>query len=325
MSVQSSSVGVCIVTYRARDLLDGCIRPLARSPLAPRILVVNSSSNDGTIGRALELGADTWVIPRGSFNHGTTREAARKRLGTGIVVMMTPDARPLSCDFLERLTRPILDGLVDMTYARQLARPGADVIERFIRAFNYPTDGGIRSLDDWDRYGNYSHFCSNSCAAWRQDALDAIGGFRHTLVSEETVAARQLLEAGRRIAYVPEALVVHSHPGGLLRDFRRQFDIGYSRAQFRDLLLSRGRDEERGIAFLAALIRHLWNEQPHSIPYALLHTAMRFLGYRLGMLGRHLPEPLAAHMSQQDFFWQRNRQDGPLAADPRDDARPETA
>ncbi|MCB9944747.1 MAG: glycosyltransferase family 2 protein [Geminicoccaceae bacterium] len=312
MPVISPTIGVCIITYRARDLLEGCITPLRQSPLNPRILVVNSTSNDGTVERALELGAETWVIPRGTFNHGATREAARKRLGTDLVVMMTPDAHPLTHHFLAKLLRPLAEGKADMAYARQLARAEADPIERFIRDFNYPEFGGVRSLASREQHGNYNHFCSNSCAAWRQRALDAIGGFKPTLVSEETVAACELLEAGRSIAYVPEAIVVHSHPTGLWNDFRRQFDVGYSRAQFSDLLLARGKDESRGMEFLRQLIEHLAIERPTLIPYATLHTLVRYLGYRMGMAGHRLPHRLNAWLSSQDFFWQ-NREIAPEA------------
>ena len=34
------------------------------SPLHPRVLVVNSSSNDGTVEEAEKLGAEVLVIPR---------------------------------------------------------------------------------------------------------------------------------------------------------------------------------------------------------------------------------------------------------------------
>ena len=123
------SIGVVVVTHRARRLLDGCLAPLLASPLRPQILVVNSSSHDGTVERAWELGAETWTIPRESFDHGRTRELARQRLGTAITVMLTPDAHATGSDFLELLTAPLRDGRAAVAYGRQLPRPGADRIE----------------------------------------------------------------------------------------------------------------------------------------------------------------------------------------------------
>lgn len=302
--MQHGQIGVVIVTHRSRDLLAGCIGPLRASPLRPRILVVNSSANDGTVERAEELGAETWVIPRHAFNHGRTRELARRRLGTGITVMLTPDAHPTDAGFLERLTAPLRCGEAAVAYGRQLPRPGADPIEAFDRAFNYPPSSHSRTLADWRRYGAYTHFCSNSCAAWKASALDEIGGFPATLVSEETIAAAALIERGHRIAYVAEATVRHSHGTGVLADFRRQYDTGYARRAYRHLLLARESDEARGLLYTRRLLAHLAAEAPALLPYAMLHTAARYAGYRLGMAGARLPRRLSAALSGQDYYWQ---------------------
>ncbi len=302
--MEHQGIGVVIVTHRARALLDGCIAPLRASPLAPRILVVNSSSDDGTVERARELGAETWIIPRQSFNHGRTRELARHRLGTPVVVMLTPDAHALDPDFLERLTAPIRQGEAAIAYGRQLPRDGADAIEAFDRGFNYPATSHCRSLADWRRWGAYTHFCSNSCAAWSSAALDEIGGFPDTLVSEETIATAALLRRGHRIAYVAEARVRHSHGSGLVADFRRQFDTGYTRRAHAELLLAREPDEARGLAYARTLLAHLAGAAPQGLPYAVLHIAARYAGYRLGMAGARLPRRLQALCSGQDYYWQ---------------------
>ena len=69
----------------------------------------------------------------------------------------------------------------------------------------------VRSQADRPRYGSYTHFCSNAAAAWSSAALDRIGGFKPTLVSEETIAVGRAAGAGERIAYVAEAVVDHAH------------------------------------------------------------------------------------------------------------------
>ena len=104
------SIGVVVVTHCARRHLPRCLPPLFRSPLRPRVLVVNSSSGDGTVELAQSLGAETLTVARPAFNHGLTRELARRRLGTDLVVMLTPDAYPLQDDFVERLTAPLRAG-----------------------------------------------------------------------------------------------------------------------------------------------------------------------------------------------------------------------
>jgi rhamnosyltransferase len=297
------SIGVVVVTHAARPHLPHCLPPLLRSPLRPRVLVVNSSSGDGTVELARAMGAETLVVPRTSFNHGLTRELARRRLGTDLVAMLTPDAYPQGDDFLERLTAPIRDGRAAVAYGRQVPRAGAGLMERLGRSFNYPATSHLRGLADWPQHGSYTHFCSNACAAWSNEALDAIGGFKPTLVSEETIAAAELLAQGHKIAYVAEAVVLHSHPQSLGGAFRRQFDIGYTRRLHAGLLLARERDETRGRRFAAVALRETARTAPALLPHALAHLATAWLGYRAGTAGPLLPRALARRLSGQDYYW----------------------
>ena len=302
-STSRPSLGVAVITHKAREHLQHCLPPLLRSALAPRVLVVNSSSGDGTVEEARRLGAEVLIVPRADFNHGLTRERARHFLGTSIVVMLTPDAYPTGEDFLERLTDPIRRGEAAVAYGRQLARPGAGLLERMGREFNYPPGSQLRSLADWPLYGSYTHFCSNACAAWSNRALDRIGGFRATLVSEETIAVAELLRRGERIAYVAEATVIHSHPLGLVGEFTRHFDIGYARRRFASLLRAGERDEVRGQAFARAALSHVLAEHPAELPRVAAQLAAKWLGYRLGLAGPALPLALAHRLSGQDYFW----------------------
>lgn len=302
----TATVGVVVVTHRAREHLARCLPPLLRSPLRPRVLVVNSSSGDGTVEEARRLGAEILVVPRGEFNHGLTRERARRALGTDIVVMMTPDAYPTDDGFLERLTAPVLAGRAAVAYGRQVPRTGADLVERFGREFNYPAASHTRSKADRARHGSSTHFCSNACAAWSSAALDVVGGFPATLVSEETIAAATLLRAGHRVAYVAEAVVVHSHRHGLTDEVRRHFDIGFARKRAGKLLRGGGRarrDGDRGRAFARALLALAWREEPAALPRVALHLGAKYLGYRAGLLGPSLPLAVARRLSGQDYFW----------------------
>ena len=298
-----SPVGVVVVTHRARQHLPHCLPALQRSPLRPRILVVNSSSHDGTVELARELGAETLVVPRRSFNHGLTREQARRCLGTPVVVMLTPDAYPCADDFLERLTAPVRAGEAAVAYARQLATPACGLMERAMREFSYPPRSHLRAASDWGRWGSYTRFCSNAAAAWSNAALDRIGGFKPTLVSEETIAVAELLAAGERVAYVAEATVRHAHRLGPKGAFRRQFDIGYSRRLYDWLLLAREGDEPRGRQFARTVLTRACREAPAELPRTLALLAASWAGYRAGLVGPRLPAGLARRLSSQDFFW----------------------
>lgn len=302
-SPRRPSVGVVVVTHKARHHLDRCLPPLMDSRLRPRVLVVNSSSGDGTVEHARALGAETWVVERRSFNHGATREAARRLIGTDIVVMLTPDAYATGPEVLERLVAPIAAGAAECAYGRQLPHEGADLVEAFGRAFSYPASSELRSEADRARMGSAVGFCSHAWAAWSNPALDRIGGFQPTLVSEETIALAKLLRQGGRVAYVADATVRHSHRYGPLQEFTRHFDIGITRARHAELLLADGGDTARGRAFARLLLATVAAEAPHRLPSVLLSLGAKWAGYRAGLLGANLPASLASLMSGQDFYW----------------------
>jgi rhamnosyltransferase len=297
------SVGIAVLTYRARKHLHRCLSPLQASVLDPQILVVDSSSDDGTVEEAKRLGADTLAVSRHEFNHGATRELARRRLGTDVVVMVSQDAYARDVDALDRLVEPILTGDASVAYGRQVPRPGAGTFESFLRAFNYPPSSNIRGLADAPRYGAALFFCSNAFAAWSQAALDQVGGFPTTLSHEDAIAAALLLKGGHRIAYVAEAVVEHSHPYGLISDFRRYFDAGYARAEFAQQLALGGTHAALGARYARVLFGDLAGSRPWLIPYATAHLLAKGLGYFAGARAVGETRWIARWLSGQDYFW----------------------
>lgn len=297
------SIGVAIITHRAKKHLQHCLPPLLASPLKPRVLVVNSSSFDGTVELAQSLGAETLVIPRRTFNHGTTRDLARRHLKTDIVVMMTPDAYALDPSLLEKLVAPIIQNQASITYARQIPHDGADFFESFPRQFNYPTSSELRRISDISQHGVYTFFCSNTCAAYRNSALEEIGGFGPVLFGEDTVAVAKMLKRGHCIAYVAEAVVKHSHRYTLKQEFKRHFDIGLGRRESRNLIQEAGKDTKRGKQFVKAMVSQLALTRPHLLPYGCLQIALKLLGYRLGQASLNAPLWLKKACSSQDFYW----------------------
>lgn len=304
MNKQKLTVGVAVVTYKDSRHLEKCLPPLINSPLKPKVLVFNSSSEDGTVELAKKLGAQTLVIPRTEMNHGYAREISRKTLGTDIVVMMTPDAYAKP-DCLEKLVQPIVKGEAVIAYARQIAHEGANIISRYGREFNFPEKSNIRSIKDAQRYGRYTGFCSDACTAYLNSALDKIGGFRWTLSGEDAIAAAMILRKGYKIAYVAEAVVNHSHNYTPLKEFIRHFDTGMYRKQWNKVLdLGGGSDQKRGTSYAIALLTYVAKNEPLMLPTAFLQLAMGLLGYQFGKLCYHrAPLWLYKKISPADFFW----------------------
>lgn len=299
------TVGVAVITYRDKKHLARCLPPLINSPLKPKVLVFNSTSNDGTVEEARRLGAEILIIPRTEMNHGWAREVSRKTLKTDIVVMMTPDAYALDEHMLEKLIAPIVSGKAAVAYARQIPRPGANIVSTFNREYNYPPESNLRSLADVPKYGVYTGFCSDACCAYLNRVLDEVGGFRWVLSGEDAVAGAMILKAGYSIAYVAEAVVEHSHDYPPKKEFVRHFDTGMYRRQWHQVLDLGGKgDQSRGISYARALLTFVAKNQPLMLPTAFAQLGLGWLGYRFGWLCYHrAPDWLYKKISPADFFW----------------------
>ena len=298
-----TTIGVAVITHNAKHHLPKCLPPLLNSSLKPRVLVVNSSSQDGTVELAEQMGAETLVIPRSEFNHGITRDLARKKLGTDIVVMVTPDAYAIDKYTLEKLVRPIIQGEASIAYGRQIPHDGANFLEAYGRIFNYPLQSHVRSFQDIQRYGVYTIFCSNSFAAYSQKALDEIGGFPAVLLGEDTFTVAKLLAKGHKIAYVASAVVKHSHSYSLAQEFKRNFDTGLARKKHSHLVDGYGRDSKRGREFVRSMFRRIVKEKPYMLPRAFVKLFSCWLGYKAGRLSVGAPLWWKKMLSSQDFYW----------------------
>lgn len=298
------SVGVAIVTYKDKRHLEKCLPPLINSPVKPKVLVFNSTSNDGTVELAKKLGAETLVIPRNEMNHGWAREISRKTLGTDIVVMMTPDAYAAP-DMLEKVIEPITSGEAVISYPKQIPHPGTNIVSVYSRKFNFPNESNIRSIKDAKKYGVYTAFCSDACTAYLNSALDKIGGFRWLLAGEDAVAASMLLKNGYKIAYVADSVVEHSHNYTPLKEFKRHFDTGMYRKRWHKILdLGGGGDQARGTSYAITMFLFILKKQPWMLPTAFLQLTMGWLGYHFGQICYHrAPDWLYKAISPADFFW----------------------
>lgn len=225
-----------------------------------------------------------------------------------IVVFLTQDAVLATPHAIERLVDAFsADAKVGAAYGRQLPHVDAGPIGVHARRFNYPAESQTRGFDDRRRFGVKTAFISNSFAAYRRDALLAVGGFpRDTIMNEDTYVAGRMLLAGWKIAYRADAEVRHSHDYGFGAEFRRYFDIGVFHAHNPWLRDSFGQIEGEGRRFVLSEIRYLTRRAPWLLPSALVRTGLKWLGFKLGC-GWHnmLPLSVKKRFSLHAAHWLR--------------------
>ena len=280
------NVSLCIPTLNASGIWKEFWAGLQAQTLQPsEILVLDSSSTDGTAEMAQRDGGRVVTIPRADFRHGGTRQhAAELASGADVLVYLTQDSILADANALVRLTAAFDDPAVGAAYGRQLPRPGANPIEAHARLFSYPPVSAIRRVEDTASLGFRAIFFSNSFGAYRRSALRQVGGFPRELnFGEDTVAAARLLQSGWKIAYVADALAYHSHAHSRREEFWRYYHIGQLHGSEPWLVREFGQASREGRKFVMSELRFLFRRAPWLIPEAMLRSGLKYLGYKRGV------------------------------------------
>ena len=223
------SLSVVIPTLNAADEIDSLLDIIEAQSLQPLdILVVDSSSDDGTVGEVAKHPCVNLVrIERKEFNHGSTRDMALRRSAGEFVCFLTQDAVPASNRFLERLVAPFLaDDSIGLVTGRQLPKADARRFEQLVRNYNYPNAPSVRSKSDLPKYGIKTFFASDTCSAYRRTAYLECGGFDHVNTNEDMLMAARFVASGLKVAYEPGAEVYHSHNLTPSQQFARNRAVG---------------------------------------------------------------------------------------------------
>lgn len=298
-------VGICVLTLNAGNRWSEWIRRMSASPLDARFLVIDSSSDDRTPELARRAGFEVVSIPRSEFSHGGTRQSAVEVLSDcDAIVFLTQDAVVASAASLSNLLAALRDPKIGAAYGRQLPHENSGLFGAHARVFNYPDKSCVRDAGAISSLGIKAAFLSNSFAAYRREALMAVGGFSSNLIfGEDTAVAARMLLADWKIAYCSDAIVRHSHDYTVLQEFKRYFDIGVFHARESWILESFGKPEGEGKRFVLSELRYLADRAPWRIPESLVRTAFKYLGYRLGKAERVLPLGLKRSLSMHRRYW----------------------
>ena len=210
------------------DLLDAIARQ--RVDFTFEIVAVDSGSTDGTVDllrgrvdRLIAIGAD-------AFDHGLTRNLGIENARGELIVLLVQDALLASEGWLAALTGAVAaDDRIAGAFARQLPRPDAKAITRsylsrwvaaseVARTFEIDSRAAFDALDPGAQLERCAFDNVCSCirrSVWRERP------FAPTPIGEDIEWARAVLLAGYRLAYVPAAVVVHSHERPVRYEFAR--------------------------------------------------------------------------------------------------------
>jgi GT2 family glycosyltransferase len=177
-------------------------------------------------------GVRVLALPQGrglGYNRNRVLEAACGRIIVGVDDDCVPDP-----GWLAALTGALADPGVDAAVGR-IHIPPSTWLGDSISALGFPAGGnaGYEVMFHVGPEGATDNIASGNCAV-RAAALREIGGFDESMTwgGEDTDLSRRFLLAGKRIVYVPEAVLTHPARARLGDFVRWQFVRGRAKRQF---------------------------------------------------------------------------------------------
>ncbi len=289
-------VSIVLPTRNGAATLPAVLDAIARQRVAFEfeIVAVDCSSIDGS-AELLRGRVDRLLsIPGGAFDHGLTRNLAIEQARGELVVLLVQDAEPASDGWLAALTAPLMaDERLAGAYGRQLPRPDASAIARHYLGRWAASSGVARTVAVANRAelealhpAAQVERCAfdNVCSCIRRSIWKE-HPFHGTPIAEDIEWARDVLLAGYRLAYVPEAAVIHSHDRPARYEFARTYLLHrrlYELFRFRTIptlpLLAR--------AVASSLALHLrWQRDGRAVALAFAWPLGQYLGARSAARG----------------------------------------
>ena len=197
---------------------------------AYEVVAVDSGSTDGTVELLRDRVDRLTEIAPEDFNHGGTRNLGIETARGEFIVLLVQDAVPASPDWLASLVRPLReDPSLSATWARQQPRPGASrltrrALDRWIASQDVPRRSAVADAAEFEAMEPMDRFllCAfdNVCSCVRRTVWEE-HPFPVVDIAEDLSFSREVLLAGGEIAFVPEAVVLHSHERGARYEYER--------------------------------------------------------------------------------------------------------
>lgn len=213
------------------EVLDAVLSQQAPWPF--EVIVVDSGSSDGSVELARQKGVRVVTIPAREFGHGRTRNLLASMATGDFLVFITQDARPASPQWLHEMVQGCdCEPGVAGAFGPHLAHPHARHVTHCELRQHFSGFGdklSVVRLEDKARfatdpgYRQWLHFFSSNNSCIRRSVWETLPLPEVAFAEDQTWALRAI-EAGYAKAFVPGAVVYHSHDFGVWETLQRNFD-----------------------------------------------------------------------------------------------------
>jgi rhamnosyltransferase len=232
--VTKPAVSILVPTWNGAATLPALLAGIDAQEVdvAVETVVVDSGSTDGTLNLVNGHVDRLLRVEPGRFNHGLARNAGIAECQGDLIVLVVQDAMPATPRWLAELIRPFqADERLAGSFARQIPRPEATALTRYYArqyaaSAEAPRLAAVTSREAFLALAPAERLAlctfDNVCSCVRR-AVWAKHPFAETAIAEDLEWAREVLLAGYRLAYVPEAAVLHSHERSATYEFKRTY------------------------------------------------------------------------------------------------------
>jgi rhamnosyltransferase len=304
--MSSARVSIVIPTKNGEKTLPAVLHAIWQQRFTGgiEVVAVDSGSTDGTVDLLKDRVDRLITIPPESFNHGLTRNLGIEATTGELVVMLVQDAVPQSENWLNALIAPFrVSSQVAGTFARQVPRDDASPLSRryhrlWVAAGTSPFESSLENEAEFDRFTPAERHlrCAfdNVCSCIRRDVWRT-HPFVETPIAEDLEWAKTVLLTGHRIAFAPDAVVVHSHDRQVGYEFHRTREA-HERLNALFGLQTIPTLPHLARAIVSSAFAHTWTElgAPERLPRALALAVAWPLGQYLGARRSEAARPAPA-------------------------------
>lgn len=197
------------------------------------VIVVDSGSSDGSLELVRQKGVRVVAIPAEEFGHGRTRNLLASMAAGEFLVFITQDAKPASEQWLVEMVHGCdCEPGVAGAFGPHRAHPSARHVTHCELNQHFAGFGdklSVVRLEDRARfasdpgYRQWLHFFSSNNSCIRRSVWESLP-LPEVAFAEDQTWALKAIEAGYAKAFVPGAVVYHSHDFGVWETLQRNFD-----------------------------------------------------------------------------------------------------
>ena len=205
IAVGVTKVSIIIRTLNESRYLDQLLQRIITQEIESidyEVVVVDSGSQDATLDIASNYNCKIVHIERENFSFGRSLNLGCEAASGELIVMISGHCVPTNNFWLKNLCSPIIQGLADYSYGRQIGGANTHFSENRIFAKYFLEDTKIPQV---------GYYCNNANSALNKRLWSNYYFDEDLTGLEDMDLARRMVEDGGKIAYVAEACVHHHH------------------------------------------------------------------------------------------------------------------